>query len=322
MPFIEKSTFRPVWYLPNGHFETIYPSMYRKVQVLDYQRERFELADDDFLDLDWYKGGHRRLAILTHGLEGSSGRPYCTGMAKTLCEENWDVLAWNCRSCSGEMNRSVKLYSHADTADLSAVVHRAVATGDYDSVVLIGFSMGGAITMNYLGRRMDIPSVVKAAIGFSMPTCLTSSVKRLEERGNFIYKRKFLSQLSAKIKHKAAQFPAQLNADNLLKIKTWRDFDTFYSAPMNHFDSPDAFYHAASSLNVLEQIKIPFFICNALNDPLLTPACSPVHLAKAMPNFWLETPRRGGHVGFYPYQEEKAWAEIRAVEWLKEIMAF
>jgi uncharacterized protein len=319
MPFIEKSTFNPVWYLPNGHFETIYPSLYRKVQVPDFQRERLELQDGDFLDLDWYCGGNRRLAILTHGLEGSSSRPYATGMAKTLTEANFDVLAWNCRSCSGEMNRSVKLYSHADTADLSVVVHHAIREGKYDSVVLIGFSMGGAITMNYLGRRNDIPSQVRAAIGFSMPTCLTSSVKRLEERGNFIYKRKFLKQLSAKIRHKAHQFPTKLNADNLLKIKTWRDFDTFYSAPMNHFDTPDAFYHAASSLNVLEQIKIPFFICNAKNDPLLTPECSPRYLAEMMPNFWLETPARGGHVGFFPYQNEMAWAESRAVEWLKEI---
>jgi uncharacterized protein len=320
VPFIEKTLFRPVWYLPNGHFETIYPSLYRKVQVADYQRERFEMSDGDFLDLDWYKRGNRRLAILTHGLEGSSSRPYATGMAKALTAADFDVLAWNCRSCSGEMNRSVKLYSHADTSDISTVIHHALEGGAYDSVVLIGFSMGGAITMNYLGRRNDIPTEVAAAIGFSMPTCLTSSVKRLEERGNFIYKSKFLKQLSAKIKHKAAQFPSQLNADNLLKIKTWRDFDTFYSAPMNNFATPDDFYHAASSLNVLEQIKIPFFICNAKNDPLLTPACSPLHLAKAMPNFWLQTPERGGHVGFYPYQKDENWAELRAIEWLNEIL--
>ncbi len=316
MPFIEKSAFRPTWYLPNGHFESIYPSLYRKVQDVDYQQERFDLPDGDFLVLDWLRGGNRRLAILTHGLEGSSRRAYCKGMAKALHAEHWDILAWNCRSCSGEMNRTAKLYSHADTQDISDTIHHALRQNTYDSVILIGFSMGGAITMNYLGRRNDIPSQIKAGIGFSMPTDLTSSVKRLEERQNFLYKKKFLTQLSAKIKHKAAAFPEKLNADNLLKIKQWRDFDTFYSAPMNGFSTPDDFYYAASSLHVLENINIPIFICNALNDPLLTPECSPIHLAKKMDNFWLETPKRGGHVGFFPYQNDAAWMEFRVLEWL------
>lgn len=319
MPYIPQSTFHPKWFLINGHFETLYPSLYRKVKNVDFQRERLELSDGDFLDLDWINNDNKKLAILTHGLEGSSRRPYCAGMAKVLAQQNWDILAWNCRSCSGEMNRTAKLYSHADTEDISSVIQYSLQKCQYEKIVLIGFSMGGAISLNYLGRRSDIPPQIKAAIGFSMPTDLASSVNLLEKRSNFLYKRKFLTQLSTKIKQKSIAFPEKINGDNLLKIKQWRDFDTYYSAPMNGFDSPEDFYHAASALNVLHQIKIPFYICNAQNDPLLNELCSPIHIAESLDNFFLETPQFGGHVGFYPYQGEMSWAEEKTLWFLNKV---
>jgi uncharacterized protein len=320
MPFISDSSFRPKWYLINGHFETLYPSLYRKVKPIDFQRERLELEDGDFLDLDWLDHNQKKLVILTHGLEGNSRRPYCVGMANILAKDNWDILAWNCRSCSGEMNRTAKLYSHADTEDISIVVEHALKKADYQVIVLIGFSMGGAISLNYLGRRHDIPQQIKAAIGFSMPTDLAASINLLEKRYNFLYKRKFLTQLSAKIQQKALAFPDKIDGIHLKNIQRWRDFDTHYSAPMNGYESPEAFYHAASALHVLPDIRVPFYICNAQNDPLLDESCSPRHLAEALDNFYLETPRYGGHVGFYPYQKEMSWAEEKAVWFLNKVL--
>lgn len=320
MPFITPAIFNPKWYMFNGHIETIYPSMYRKVPMPAFQRERLALEDGDFLDLDWLKASNEDLVILSHGLEGSSRRPYCVGMANAFFAEGWDILAWNCRSCSGEMNRTVKLYSHADTDDIATVIHHAHSQKQYKRIVLIGFSMGGAISLNYLGRKSNIPETVVAAIGFSMPTDLAGSVRQLEQKGNAVYKNKFLKQLSAKIQLKAAQFPTQLDASRLADIRQWRDFDTFYSAPMNGFESPEAFYAAASALHVLPNIKVPFLICNAQNDPLLTPECSPVHLAEALPNFWLSTPQYGGHVGFYPYKPQLSWIEEQAILWIKEVI--
>jgi len=71
MPVIEKSTYtKPPFYLFNGHLETIIPSVFRKIEGVNYQRERLELVDGDFLDLDWLTQASDRLIILTHGLEG------------------------------------------------------------------------------------------------------------------------------------------------------------------------------------------------------------------------------------------------------------
>jgi predicted alpha/beta-fold hydrolase len=52
--------------------QTILSAVLRRRASVAYQRERMELADGDFLDLDWLPSGSCRLALLSHGLEGSS----------------------------------------------------------------------------------------------------------------------------------------------------------------------------------------------------------------------------------------------------------
>jgi predicted alpha/beta-fold hydrolase len=90
---------------------------------------------------------------------------------------------------------------------------------------------------------------------------------------------------------------------------------------MNGLTNAEEFYQKASAINVLEQIKVPFLICNAQNDPLLGPLCSPIEMANKQDNFWLETPRYGGHVGFFPLRDSSfSWAEERAPRWLEEVL--
>ena len=79
MPILT-SRFHPPAFLRNGHAQTILPVLLRRKLAGRFARERLELEDGDFLDLDWSRHGYDRLAILTHGLEGctdgfaSSGR--------------------------------------------------------------------------------------------------------------------------------------------------------------------------------------------------------------------------------------------------------
>ncbi|MDZ4681050.1 MAG: alpha/beta hydrolase, partial [Saprospiraceae bacterium] len=121
MPVLHHSTYPgPPFLQFNGHLETMAP-MLRRVEVA-YERERLELSDGDFVDLDWVDRGSRKLVLLTHGLEGGSDRPYMKGMARYFADCGWDALAWNCRSCSGEMNRLLHLYHHGEIGDISEVI--------------------------------------------------------------------------------------------------------------------------------------------------------------------------------------------------------
>lgn len=320
MPIIHKSSYpKPPFYLSNGHVQTIMPSLTRKVEGVHYERERFDLSDGDFVDLDWVTNNSKNLLLLTHGLEGSSERYYMKGMAKWFSDRNWDVLAWNCRSCSGEMNRSLRLYNHGEIGDIGEVIEHAIQVKNYEKIVLVGFSMGGSISMKYLGvHGKNLPAPVKAGIAFSSPVDLVSSIKVLEHFDNKMYKKYFLKNLGPKMKIKAEQHPDILDFSNFKKVKVWRDFDDYFSVPINGYDNAEAFYYQASAKNFMANIQVPALLVNAQNDPILTPECSPVELFENHPYLYLETPRYGGHVGFSVKGKDYAWSEYRAWEFVME----
>ncbi|PHI21122.1 alpha/beta hydrolase [Lewinellaceae bacterium SD302] len=300
----------------NGHLQTILPA-FRKI-VVDYVRERIATPDGDFLDLDWLrKPEHRRLVILSHGLEGNSSRPYITAPARYFFERDWDALAWNCRSCSGEMNLTQKLYSHGQSEDLATVVNHAA--GDYEQIILIGYSMGGNLTLKYLGTMAGKqPAAISHGIAFSSPCHIQHSVAALEYPGNWLYKRKFFRSLSAKMRAKEAQFPGLMDLSKLDQVKSWRDFDAWFSAPLNGFSGPDEFYRYASAANFMGETKVPVLLVNALNDPIIPRACTP-HELKNYRMITIEEPRRGGHVGFHLRRNKLwSWMEERAERFVFE----
>jgi uncharacterized protein len=316
---IEKSSYKnPPRLQFNGHLQTIMPA-FRKIEGVQYERIRIETADDDFFDLDVLFKGNKNLMILCHGLEGNSARPYIQSMAKYFHDKKWDIIAWNCRSCSGEMNRQFKMYSHGDTEDLALIIEKY--QDQFDQIVLVGFSMGGNILLKYLGVNAEkMSKKVKGGIAFSAPIQLRDSAITLDKRLNFLYKRKFLRQLKTKILQKNNDFPGLLDITKLENIRKWEDFDHHFSAKLCGFNSAKEFYTYGSAINFIEPIRIPTLIVNAINDPILSNECYPYNLLKNHPFIALETPKEGGHVGYMLQgKTENTWMELRTESYLKSI---
>ena len=320
MPLVPSGYHHAPFYLRTGHWETIFPAIVRRVRGVNYERERLALADGDFLDLDWLKNNNEKLVILVHGLEGNTDRHYMKGMAKYLSKNQHDVLAMNCRSCSEEMNRHLRLYNHGETGDLGEVIDHAVQKFSYQAIYLVGFSMGGSIILNYLGQRgLTVPSLIKAAATFSVPTDLHGSVRILDEPKLSFYRKRFHRMLTDKIKKKALQFPDQIDITGIESFEKWSDFDDRYSAPINGYKDANDFYTQGSANNFISGISIPTLLVNSLNDPILTPSCFPRTLAEDNPNFHLEITERGGHVGFSWPGRKFAWSEWRALDFFSGV---
>ena len=319
MPLIHSAYPGPPAYQYNGHLQTVIPGLTRKVLGVTYERERLILTDGDFVDLDWIEAGHNRLVILTHGLEGDSNRQYIRGTAKLFAQHNYDVLAWNCRSCSGEMNKAFRLYNHGEIGDLNEVVHHALRTKQYHEIILIGYSMGGNITLKYLGvHGNQLPDAIKRGVAVSSPTDLGASAVLLDRPSNRFYRNRFMKKLLVKLSLKADRFPGRLDMSKLKQVKRWRDFDEFFSAPVNNYRSADDFYTQASAVNFMTGITVPTLLLNAQNDPLLSPECSPGWLAEKHRYIFLEMPQTGGHVGFQVARDAHTYAERRALAFVQE----
>ena len=320
MPLIKQSGYgKPPKYLFNGHLETIIPSIFRKIEGLKYIRERIHTPDGDFLDLDWSKAGSKKLLIISHGLEGSSDRHYAMGLAKLFNLNGFDVLAWNNRSCSGEMNKGPLLYHHGASYDIKTVMEHVEKSGIYGEYYLAGISMGGAQTLKYLGESgYDLNPKIKKAAVYSTPCNLPDSAATLGMNGNAFYKNRFLGKLKSKMMLKGRQYPGLVDLDLLKTVKDFDTFDSFFTAKVHGFKDAQDFYNSVSADNWMQHIQIPTLIINALNDPLLMNRCYPVSLAENHPHIFLEMPKRGGHTGFIVSGQEFTWAEYRFLEFLGE----
>lgn len=312
MPIIPSTYQNPPRHLFNGHLETIVPSLLRKVQGVTYQREKIDTPDGDFLNLDWSKVGGEKLLIISHGLEGDSQRHYVMGLVKLFNQHDIDVVAWNNRTCGGEINSKPILYHHGASYDLDTVVKRALATGNYEEIFLAGISMGGAQTLKYLGEKgNDLPREIQKAAVYSTPCNLPSSAATLKLKSNLFYKNRFLGKLKKKLAAKALQFPDLIDLDLLRKVNDFDAFDTHFIAKLHGFKDAADFYKSVSPDNWMAQIAIPTLIINALNDPLIGLESYPVKLAESKSEINLEMPKRGGHTGFMVSNQEFTWAENR-----------
>jgi predicted alpha/beta-fold hydrolase len=324
MPLLPKPIITPPLWQFNGHIQSIYPSLFRKVKFNYARRERLELPDGDFLDLDWSseKKINNRLVIITHGLEGDSTRHYIRGMAKIFSTNGYDALGWNCRSCSGEINRLPRFYHHGDANDLRFVIENAIAVYGYEEILLIGFSMGGSLTFRAIAEHpLHVPSQVKAAIGFSVPCNLKGSVDALAGKENAIYRKRFLRKLGVKIKIKATLFPNLINADGYDEIDDFISFDNRYTAPLHGYENAIDFYEKASVGPYLKNIAIPSLMVQAKNDPFLLPNCIPTDVASDNPYLFLEIPENGGHCGFMLKGQQYTWAEKRALDFAQDLFS-
>ena len=313
MPVI-KTDYKPSFFFKNRHINTIYSSLFRKTKPLSFKRKRIETLDDDFLDIDLIENGSRKIVILCHGLEGSSDSKYIQATAKLLSLNGYSVAAMNYRFCSGEINRQLVTYHSGKTDDLHTVINFVLP--NYDSVYLVGFSLGGNLILKYNGDGLfSLSPKIKANVAISVPVDLKGSSISLKHCENVLYRWRFLRTLSKKMHLKHQQFPNELDVVPLKKVKNLTDFDDFFTSKINGFKDAEDYYLKASSKQFIHNISKPTLLINALDDPFLSESCFPISEAEENSNFFLMTPIHGGHVGFIS-KGAFYWSEIQILYFL------
>ncbi len=316
MPLLS-TDYKPPWPFRRGHVQTIYAGLLRTVGGVRYQRERIDTPDGDFLDLDWSRTGSDQLAILSHGLEGSTQSRYVLGMVRALNRRGWDVVAWNLRGCSGEANRLPRSYHSGATEDLDAVLTWALK--GYRRATLIGFSLGGNLTLKYLGEKScDLDNRIDAAAAFSVPCDLAAGSVHLSRPGNAVYMRRFMASLRQKVLDKAPAHADVLDTAGIRHLRSFHDFDGRYTAPLHGFVDAEDYWKRCSSKHFLKDIAIRTLLVNAEDDPFLPPACYPVEIARDHRHLFLCIPRYGGHLGFVAKNSAgEYWSELRVAAFLE-----
>ena len=315
----------PEW-LSSGHANTIWAYSIKPAPRIEYRREGLETSDGDLIHLDWTEPtfdteSELPLVLGCHGLEGSANAPYIRRLMHQVGERGWGGVAMNYRGCSGR-NRTALAYHAGFTQDLERVLEHIAELAPRRPLFIVGYSLGGSITANYLGSVGSslIPNL-RSAFLVSTPFNLEPGTHALRRGFNRVYEQKFLLTLRFKALMKGLEFPElRAQAMRAARVGSIRDFDNSWIAPVFGFDDAEDYYAKTSAANRLADIEIPVFALHAHDDPFIIPDCVPKTAFDSAKNVTLGVTERGGHVGFV-CKDNPHWLEEQALKWVRMHLA-
>jgi predicted alpha/beta-fold hydrolase len=258
------------------------------------------------------------LIVALHGLEGSSAAHYMRGVAHKGFRAGFNVLLLNQRNCGGTEHLGPGLYHSGLTDDADYVIRSVTASEGIDRVVVAGYSLGGNLALKLAGDYGDAPPRwLRGVCAVSPVMDLPSCVAALERRENFIYQWNFVRGLRSGMQRKDACHPGGFDVSPLASIRTIRQFDERYTAPSFGFGGATDYYYRASSMRVVDRIRVPALIMAAEDDPFVPSAPFRDPAVTGNPHLQVIITAHGGHCAFLsePSAESDGyWAEDRIVE--------
>lgn len=322
--------FKVAFWLKNRHLQTLYSSLFRATIELDFEIERFELSDGDFVDCYWYdkpqKESSKPIVILFHGLAGSYKSPYIQGTMKKLSENGFASVVMHFRGCSGEDNRLERAYHSGDSGDSSTWIQSVKAEFSNSKIFAIGYSLGGNMLLKLLGEY-GANSLLDGAISVSAPLQLDICANQMDRGFSKLYQKHLLKSLNSQLENKFDKhdMPSRLGIKKaeVKKIKTFWEFDNIYTAPIHGFASAQDYYTRCSSRQYLKKIYPPTLIIHSKDDPFMTPEIIPTQ-SELSSSITFELYPNGGHVGFISGNlfQPKYWLEDRIIEYFNKIIYY
>lgn len=251
--------------------------------------------------------------VLVHGLEGSGASGYMRSTAQAVLEAGFSAHRFNLRSCGGTESCTRTGYHSGLTSDLLAFLRRLQSEACWP-VYLVGFSLGGNVALKLAGELgEDGLEWLSGVCAVSTPIDLAACVNRLEQRGNYLYQKRFVRRLKRRIR--------RLNpgVKGLNAVKTVREFDDLITAPAFGFRDAADYYETQSCRRFLDGIRIPALLIQAKDDPVIPFEIFDRPEVLRNPNIRLLAVEHGGHVGFISRRPPRFWLGAVLVEWMRSL---
>jgi uncharacterized protein len=310
-----------------GHRMTIYTwARRRRFPALPAPVLReFDVAKNARVRADCYWQRERRnrgTVLALHGLEASSSAHYMRGLADKAFARGYNVVLLNQRNCGGTEALSQGLYHSGLSTDPAAVIQELVARDGLRAIGVVGYSLGGNLSVKLAGDfGHERPPELKAICAVSPTLDLAACVRALERRSNFAYQLNFVRNLRGRMRRKAAAWPGRYDLAPLGRVWSVRGFDEAYTAPHHGFADAADYYHRASALRVADRIRVPTLILSADNDPFVPPEQFRRPEITSNPLITVVITRDGGHCGFVAESADGYdgyWAEHVAIAFLSQ----
>jgi predicted alpha/beta-fold hydrolase len=316
--------------LTNGHVMTVYAwARRRHFPALPRPEARlFQVSPDTQVLAHCYwqtPRAHRPTLVALHGLEGSSDAHYMRGLADKAWRRGWNAVLLNQRNCGGTEALTPGLYHSGLTEDPRAVIRELAKVDGIRAVGVVGYSLGGNLTLKLAGELDGAPDVpVQGVVAISPTADLDVCVHALERRANYAYQWNFVRHLKARMRRKNAAWPGRFDLTPLDRIRTIRDFDDAYTAPYHGFAGALDYYRRASSMRVADRIRVPALVLSAADDPFVPGSQFLDPAIATNPAVHIRVETHGGHCGFVAEpqadDDDGYWAEAAALAFLASVM--
>jgi uncharacterized protein len=319
--------FRPPWWLRNRHLQTFLGSrgdmesvsagtLVHRVTTAD--GESLALHEDSPANVPPSSAHQSPTVLLIHGLAGSHKSGYVVRIGQGLLRAGWRVLRLDMRGCGAGESWAYKPPHAGLTSDVRDALAFIADRFAPQQLALVGFSLGGNLVLKFLGElgrgEYTLPMErlgLQYAISVSPPIDLSLAADLMEHGAGRIYTAYFMKMLQHQLRGKLELWEAwreqAARVGESRVLRTIREFDDAYTAPLAGFDSAADYYQKSSGNQFLDSIKVPCDLLVAKDDPIV-PYASYQGLSSGQR--WLkQAPGRmfamahGGHLGFIEQTE-------------------
>eukprot|EP01025_Chloroclados_australasicus_P011095 TRINITY_DN14807_c0_g1_i1.p1 TRINITY_DN14807_c0_g1~~TRINITY_DN14807_c0_g1_i1.p1 ORF type:complete len:455 (-),score=59.69 TRINITY_DN14807_c0_g1_i1:247-1476(-) len=306
-------TYPALWWLTNGHVETIFAAFTRKKPGVKYVRELVKMSDGGLVALDWRHPFDRSmlsekpLVILMPGLTGGSHDNYIQFMVQVAEANGMRAVVMNGRGTSDTPVITPQFYSASFTGDVREIAEYLAqkwtmangGNGTRPQIAAIGWSLGANILVNYLGEEGS-KTPITCAVSLCNPFELVICDKNFRKGFNRIYDQRLGTGLAKILKQHVEVLRNRdgLDLEMALNAKTVRDFDEAVTRRVFGWKSVDAYYAGSGSCDRIQNVRIPLLCVQAADDPIAIQEAIPVTQIENNENCILYVTPYGGHLGW------------------------
>ena len=242
------------------------------------------------------------------------------GLAAKAFARGINVVRLNQRNCGDSEHLSAGLFHSGLTTDAAQVIQELTAVDGLPAIAVAGYSLGGNLALKLAGEYGAFaPKALLGVAAVSPIIEIEQCTRALERRENVLYQWNFVKDLKRRMRRKDQFRPGAYDLTKLNAIRTVRAFDDAYTAPHFGFRNAEDYYYRASSMRVVDRIRVPALVITAEDDPFVP--SEPFHDPKVTsnPHIDLRLSAHGGHCGFVgpsSGDDDGYWAEGQIVDFV------
>ena len=225
-----------------------------------------------------------------HGLGGSPDSFYCQRMAQAAHAEGMACLRISLRGA----DRSGTDFYHAGlVAGLAAVV-ASDALSEYQRIYVVGYSLGGHVTLRHALVEKD--PCLRGGAALCAPLDLSLSQQAIDRRRAVIYRHAVLSGIKEIYAQVARHRDVPTKPSEVMGVTTLLRWDELTIVP--RFASAEQYYREMSLGPLLDALRVSALLIQNVSDPMVPPWTYDRFMESPIDRLRVEHMAGGGHVAF------------------------